>query len=245
MNELTTYSMYSKNLNLDWNYGIHLPKNYKPNMPLLVLMHGAFGNQRSIEERFHLSDYLHKNPINCVILSIDGFNTFYIDRKIKMESAIMDELIPHVKKQFNTKETYLGGISMGGYGVLRLSLKYKNQFQKVFAISPAIWKEYNESTETSSWQVFRKNGVLDIDYWYSNHPNHFMGKTQTQYYIMTGKKDEVVPYKDVLDFNKKLTHFAKTKLILDEEGDHSWDYFNQCLIRSFKWIKKDQYDMNP
>ena len=239
MNELTTYSMYSKNLNLDWNYGIHLPKNYKPNMPLLVLMHGAFGNQRSIEERFHLSDYLHKNPINCVILSIDGFNTFYIDSKIKMESAIMDELIPHVKKQINTKETYLGGISMGGYGALRLSLKYKNQFQKVFAISPAIWKEYNEKTETSSWQVFRTSGKIDINLWEENHPRNFLGKLNSKYLIMTGKEDPVVPYQDVTAFVDELSNYTQCEYLLDDYGDHSWDYFNKCLDIGFTWIKKD------
>lgn len=239
MNELTTYSMYSENLQLDWNYGIHLPNNFQEGMPLLILFHGAYGNQRSIEERFNLSNYLAQNPIDCVILTIDGFNTFYIDNKIKMESAIIDELIPHVVKQFNTKDIYLGGISMGGYGALRLSLKYKEKFKNVFAISPAIWKEYNEKTETSSWQVFRTSGKIDINLWEENHPRNFLGKLNSKYLIMTGKEDPVVPYQDVTAFVDELSNYTQCEYLLDDYGDHSWDYFNKCLDIGFTWIKKD------
>ena len=73
-----------------------------------------------------------------------GDNFFYIDKSeinmnyssyIKELVAVTRTLLPLSTKR---EDTYIGGISMGGYGALRNGKLYEDTFSKIMAMSPAV-----------------------------------------------------------------------------------------------------------
>ena len=69
--------------------------------------------------------------------------SWFVDRREKMETAVIRDLIPDVEKSFRTLRTrdgrLIGGLSMGGYGSLRFALKYPEMFAAAALLSPAIY----------------------------------------------------------------------------------------------------------
>jgi S-formylglutathione hydrolase FrmB len=69
---------------------------------------------------------------------------FYCDAKVGMawESSIVGDLIPYIDTLFNTNATRagrcVGGLSMGGYGAVKLALKYPHRFSSAVSHSGAV-----------------------------------------------------------------------------------------------------------
>lgn len=68
--------------------------------------------------------------------NIKALQTF---TELKYESYLMEELIPYVKAMFPVSEdpqdTFLAGIGMGGFGALRLGMKYPETFSRICSVS--------------------------------------------------------------------------------------------------------------
>ncbi len=73
----------------------------------------------------------------------DANTNWYVDLREKMETAFVNDPMPHVEKTYRTIEEregrVMGGLSMGGYGALRFALKYPEKFQAAALLSPAIY----------------------------------------------------------------------------------------------------------
>ena len=76
----------------------------------------------------------------------DGENAFYTDhpeRALSMGEYIGEELVEISRKMFpclshEREDTFIGGISMGGYGAAALGLHYAERFSKMALFSPAL-----------------------------------------------------------------------------------------------------------
>ncbi len=74
----------------------------------------------------------------------NGLNQFYVDhpeRNASFSKFVGEELIARTRDMFRLsdkkEDTYIAGISMGGYGALLNGLRYNSVFSKVAALSPA------------------------------------------------------------------------------------------------------------
>jgi putative tributyrin esterase len=79
------------------------------------------------------------------IVMPDAENHFYVDdmqRQDMYGEYIGRELVDFTRRMFplshRREDTFIGGISMGGFGALRNGLKYSDVFSHIIAISPAI-----------------------------------------------------------------------------------------------------------
>ncbi len=79
-----------------------------------------------------------------VIVIPNGQNAFYVDhpeRNANYSRFVGEELIERTRDMFRLsdkrEDTYIAGISMGGYGALLNGLRYHEVFSKVAAFSPA------------------------------------------------------------------------------------------------------------
>ncbi|MGO9305035.1 MAG: alpha/beta hydrolase [Candidatus Korobacteraceae bacterium] len=117
--------------------------------PVLYFLHGLEDNEESLLNFGGwdvVSELRSKGKIgDFVILAPSAGHTFYInsgDGKVRYEDFLMKEFMPEMEKKYRADGTRatrgITGISMGGYGALRLAFKYPDKFAAVSAQMPAL-----------------------------------------------------------------------------------------------------------
>ncbi|HEY5110221.1 MAG TPA: alpha/beta fold hydrolase [Acidimicrobiales bacterium] len=158
-------------------YTVAYPPGHGPGsaLPLIVMLHGFGGN--------HANALADMSPAQAMALRVDGrpiapmamvtvdggggyWNPHPGDDPMAM---VVDELVPMCQRLgLGAGPQRIGtmGISMGGYGALRLAERYPDRFAAVAAISPAVWTSYSQAEGANpgafaSAASFRANDVID------------------------------------------------------------------------------------
>jgi putative tributyrin esterase len=152
-------------------YNVVLPVNYdKPELrntryPVLYLLHGLFGHYDNWTTHTKLPDYA--SQYEMIIVTPEGNDGWYTDSATvpsdKYESYLVQELIPDVGTRFrvnnNRASRAIGGLSMGGYGAMKLGIKYPEMFTVVASLSGALdaatWSESELRGFESIWRTLR------------------------------------------------------------------------------------------
>lgn len=91
----------------------------------------------------YLSIRSHCELKGIAVVLVDGCNSFYIDRPEANQnfSSFVKEVVEVTRKTFplsdKREDTFIAGISMGGYGCLYNGLRYSDIFSKICALSPS------------------------------------------------------------------------------------------------------------
>jgi len=166
-------SIHSKILGRAVPYCALLPPSYDSDKarryPILYFLHGLGDNEQSfvrsggwnltedLWEQGKLSEFLIVTPA--------GDASFYInsrDGHSRYEDFLLREFIPQIEGRYRTKAERafrgIGGISMGGYGALRLAFLHPELFVSVSAQGAALIEKLPEFTPDGS----RRMGRLQI-----------------------------------------------------------------------------------
>jgi S-formylglutathione hydrolase FrmB len=137
----------SEALGRPMKYRVLLPAAYDQNQrrfPALYLLHGLTGSYTDWETRTRLFD--HVRGLGLIVVMPDGGDAWYTnsagDPKDRFEDYIVRDVVRDVDAKFRTIQTRhmraLAGLSMGGYGALKLALKFPGTFQFVGSFSGAL-----------------------------------------------------------------------------------------------------------
>ena len=109
----------------------------------LYLLHGIFGNYTDWVNGTRIQAWAEANDLAVIMPS--GENRFYLDDEKSGErygEFIGRELVEFTRKLFplsdRREDTFIAGLSMGGYGALRNGLKYAETFGCVAGLSSAL-----------------------------------------------------------------------------------------------------------
>ena len=137
-------------------YCAYLPASFDQDKtrryPVLYFLHGLGDNEQSLLNFGGwdvVSELRMQGKVgDFVILAPSGGRTFYINSvtgKVRYEDFLLKEFMPQMEKKYRATGTRatrgVTGISMGGYGALRLAFKYPDQFAAVSAQMPALISE--------------------------------------------------------------------------------------------------------
>ncbi len=140
-----------------------LPAAWRPGEPalLMVFLHDGRGNESSFR-RHGLADVaagmMQGGAIPPVVIASPRHRgTFIVDSpRAAMESFIADDLVPALESRFPgaggaRERRSVWGISMGGYGALKMALRHPEVFGRAGALAPWVqplsWDRY-ERTRT-------------------------------------------------------------------------------------------------
>lgn len=121
---------------------VFVPQNVPGPFGVLYLLHGLSDNHSIWQRHTRLETYLGGLPL--MVVMPDGGRGFYTDAEQgpAYESAIVKDLIPFIDATFNTRAERggrcVGGLSMGGYGGVKLALKYPELFVSGHSHSGAL-----------------------------------------------------------------------------------------------------------
>lgn len=243
-------TLYSNQLNRNIPYRVYLPGNYheKEIFPVLYLLHGHGGNDDDwfTPEEGHVNSILDSlidlNKIPpLVAVTMDAGNSWYVDSKERMESAYIQDFMPFIESKYKVikeeRSRIIAGNSAGGYGALRLSLKFPQLFRSSILLSPAAYNPLPpEISSSRKVVVFEKNGVFNDSIWASYAYTNLIDSSPSKrvlpkFYVSTGDDDKY----DIFTVVSRLRTFFKEHGIDHEiivtDGGHSWEVWCHSFAR--------------
>lgn len=217
---------------------------------VLYLLHGYSDSHDTFIRNSSLERYLAGSGVMAVMP--DGNNSFYTDMACGGDywSFISRELPDKIGKWFHVdssrENTYVGGISMGGYGAAKLALHRPDRFSKAFLFSPVtdmvkVFREgFNQELDPTV-PTLEDMHLGDI---FGSAPveggpgdlYHLLGKRNAQgsrlpeFYIYTGTEDFI--YKEICQFARTLEQQGCLKEFVTVPGQHrwcTWDHFLEMM----------------
>ena len=119
-----------------------LPDKGEPPFPTYYLLHGLSDDYSSWQRRTRIEWYVRDLPL--IVVMPDGFRGFYTNNEQGADYAsyLGEELVSTIERYFPAKSARsaraIGGLSMGGYGALRLALGYPGTFSSANSHSGAV-----------------------------------------------------------------------------------------------------------
>jgi len=163
----------------DRDVSIYLPSGYQPKgvkrYPVIYLLHGFtdddarwFGLQK---HWIHLPNVLDKAGTQAIVVMPNAFTRFqgsmYSNSVTtgNWEDFVARELVAYVDSHYRTLPTAasrgLAGHSMGGYGTLRIGMKYPEVFSAIYALSPCCL--INDPSPRLNPKVGDMKAVADLE----------------------------------------------------------------------------------
>ena len=191
-----------------------LPPSYGPDgakgakFPVLYLLHGLGDNQESLINTGAWSEVEQlqedKKIGEFAIITPNGGNSFYIDSnngRVKYESFLVQEFIPAMERKYRVGGSRaaraISGVSMGGYGALRLAFKFPHMFSSVSAHSAALIERLPSGIGNVGASLSYIGPAFgtppDAAYWQQNSPFAFARKSELKalkIYFDCGRNDE-------------------------------------------------------
>ncbi len=235
------------NLSHRTDVGFYANRRPEADTPIIILLHGVYGNAwawaYSGGAHKTLADLSQNQEFPLFILAMPsdgaiGSGSGYFNSDAgQFENWIIDDVpaiarrvFPQLRKQ---PRLYLGGLSMGGYGALRLGMKHPDRISGISG--------HSSITKLDDFSKF-----LDLD----NH--HFKNTPITEHDLLTlfeKNKDRLPPIRfdcgvdDPLIESNRFLHNeleARHHSHIYEEfvGGHEWSYWCEQVAKTFEFFEQ-------
>ena len=182
----------------------------------------------------------------------DGENSFYTDhpeRCALFSSYVGDELVRVTRRMLpclsaRREDTWIGGISMGGYGACTNGLRWRDTFSKIVMLSPAIdvtdlLSDRDGSLPSQLFTAWMGNEDSYRESWmnprYSLLRAKERGETLPPMFLCCGRQDALV-----YDMCSRFADFARKEDLpltyLEGEGQHDIPFWDGMLEPAFRFM---------
>jgi len=232
-------------------YDAHPAKKF----PVLYFLHGLGGDQTFLVTSGGwqiIEDLWEQKKIGeFVIITPQANNSFYIDSKdgrVKYEDFFVREFMPRMEKKYRLLGTRRGraisGVSMGGYGSLRLAFKYPQMFVSVAAHMPALLERLPHGSGDAGFTRFFGNAFgspADEAFWKANTPFVFARKADLRslkIYADCGDRDNYGFDAGLRQLDKLLNDRRVLHSFHIYPGQHDWEFVARHLEESLQFQSK-------
>lgn len=247
-------SLYSDTLMMDSSVSIIFPQNcqrvlderkplFKGPYKVLYLLHGLKQNETSWTRMSSVERYVSQLPLVVVMPSVH--RSFYTDqeRGFPYFAYVADELPTLMHEMFNIstrkEDTFVAGLSMGGYGAFKLALSRPEQYGYAASLSGALdLVGLRAQQEDNSNDAEMENTFGDLDRVEGSRHDLFalakgLKDTKPKLFMSCGTEDFLYAG------NKRFYEiFSKEMSITyhEEAGAHTWDYWDRNIQRVLNWL---------
>lgn len=250
-----TVKLFSNSLMRNTLFDMYIPNDRREDIPheetvyskrpmkTLFLLHGYTGFAENWVPSYIAEKY------NFAVVMPNGENSFWLDGLStghKFCSFVGDELVRYVRKTFglaqNADDTYIMGLSMGGFGALHTAFAYPETFGKVAALSSALIVH-----EISDMKPGTNNGVANYDYYHecfgdlenviesNSNPETLIRKLIAdkkkipEIYMACGTEDFLL--ENNRSFHKFLNDIGAVHTYMESTGGHDMKFWNEYAIK--------------
>lgn len=231
---LINITTFSETLEQNIDFAVIMPGN--KNEKVLFLLHGFSGNHQDWIRYTSIERYVEKYGITVIMPSVN--NSYYANMEYGYNyfDFVTKELPKIYEKMFNTKlikkNTYIAGLSMGGYGALKAAFSYPEQYAGVASLSGAIdlldiIKRGNQDSRIKITKAsFGENLIYkkENDLYYLSKANDL---NNLDVIITCGKEDFL--YKDNISFKSFVEENNLDFKFILNDGSHTWEYWDENI----------------
>ncbi len=246
----------SPTLGRDLAYSIYLPQDRDQPPPVLYLLHGLGGNER---------DWLHAGKIRetadrmianrelppMAIVMPGAGNSWYVDSEAHgpVASALLGDLLPHVEREHGVRADrdgrFIAGLSMGGYGALRLAILHPERFRAAASLSGAVFGDMESTAAVSQGQIRMFRGAFGDPFTPDRYNRmNFFSKLQDlktarlrpDLFISVGDDDSFGLYEGAVDLYLRLKCLEVPVEMRIVDGDHTWRLWREDIVPVLRYF---------
>ena len=219
----------------------------KDGYPTLYLLHGLYGSYTGWVTNTRIQKWAEEWGLAVVMPS--GDNSFYVDWEQPNNAYskfIGEELVDITRKMFplssRREDTFIAGLSMGGYGAVHNGLKYSETFSHIAALSAALhifevpvgmpvpnligenWvfgdlvaaRETNKNPRVALAEIIAEN------------------RPMPKMYMACGLQDGLILPNRILRDHFKAQGMDVT--YEETDGNHDWDFWDTQIQKVLAWL---------
>lgn len=236
-------------LSADTTINVILPEDVHEDIPTLYLLHGMHGNFNSWQNKTSIARYAAKYSIAVVMASAE--NSFYCNMKYGYPyyDFFARELIEFTRKTFNLstkrEKTFVAGLSMGGYGAIKLALRNPDLFCAGAGLSGCL--NINQTVEhadftpilKSIWGEEYKTATKDTEddlfFLIKKFPED---KPKPRLFIACGTEDFLIEQNRLFHALLEETDFEFE--YREGSGAHTWAFWDKWIVPAIKFATQKE-----
>ena len=237
----------SNELRMQTAFDAIIPQSFKKPCPVLYLLHGCSDDHTIWQRRTSIERYV--EPLGLAVIMPGVERSFYTDMACgpRYWSYVSEELPALVQGWFpvsrRRQDTFVAGLSMGGYGAFKLALRRPEQYAAAASMSGAM--------DMKVWCAHKDPYIRQEARWIFGNPRkvpgsendcfHLAGRLarkprreRPRFFQCCGTED------GLLQDNRRFRDHANAKgldLTYEEgPGAHDWAYWDQQIQRVLRWL---------
>lgn len=236
---------YSEALGFQTTFQAIMPEKRSAHTRVLYLLHGLLGDDKQWIQSSSIIRHVENR--NLAVFMPNVHRGYYTDMKSgpKYWTFLTKDLPEMIRNIFalhpERNDTFIGGLSMGGYGALKWGLSEPQKFAKVFALSPAVdiakmRREDAEREREFAW-IFGSEKDFEAsvnDLFHLLQVQKTSALKGTSFLQICGTEDPF--YRDNLKFKKLIVNYSVPYQFIDRVGGHNWEFWNSEITMVLDWL---------
>lgn len=268
----TGLSAQSPALNGAMTYSLYLPDAYRENparqFPVVYLLHGYGANDREWLELGKVDVALDRLIVEEIIPPVIavmpyGAKSWYVDSAAlggpgDYETAIMQDLIDHIDRSYRTiaerRGRLIAGLSMGGYGALRMAFFHPDRFSAVASLSGALYETVGipgvdkpveqAQEEAEHWYRGAYGRPFDAAIYKARSPFSRVAalsrmENPPKVLIMSGDDDYFRFYEGSAALFESLRRAGVPSELRIDDGGHDWELWRRQFPAVMRFLTRD------
>jgi len=252
-------------LGRDLIYSLYLPPGYDAGAaryPTLYLLHGKDGNHLEWLHEGHLRQTLDRmiaagTVVPMIVVMPDGGgDSWYVNSKAlggkgDYQTAIATDLVASVDGSLRTKAERryraIGGLSMGGFGALRLAFVQPFRYQAASSFSGALWSSMTAESTPGDFVERIFDGAFGRPF----DPRRFVAENPLSLiaaaaatpdppavFLTVGDRDRFKLYDDTFKAFERMRAAKLDVAMRMTGGDHDWDTWAAALPEALEFFDR-------
>ena len=220
----------------------------------LYLLHGLHGSSMDWITRTRIIRWAEAQDLAVVMPS--GDNSYYVDRPETQNhylTFIGEELVEMTRRMFplsrRREDTFIGGLSMGGFGAILAGLKYPETFSHIVGLSSGL--QIFEQTGGVSERVIRYGestfgpGSMEEIAKTEKNPRVLLTALAERkkkdpsvqlpkIYMAIGESDSLIESNRI--YKKLFEENGYDLTYVEAPGDHNWDFWDAFIYEAMQWL---------
>lgn len=222
----------------------------------LYLLHGLFGSQVDWVSGTRIQRWAEEK--NLAVVMPAGENAFYIDQPemgTMHGQFIGEELVDITRRMFplsrKREDTYIGGLSMGGFGALRNGLKYHDTFGAIISLSGALHILENPEKIQAGSIAYEEAYFGDLKEAAKSDKNPAVLIRQLkeakekdpstaipEIFMACGTEDGLLTANRV--YHERLENSGMHVSYHESAGAHTWDFWDEWIKKALDWLPLEE-----